>query len=68
MKYLIDNLPCENKDPQGYCELSNNVSDKCKDLKHQCNSFRVELDNSVKEMARIDGFNACLAELKEKLR
>jgi len=27
---------CKNKDPQGYCELSNNASGKCKDLRHCC--------------------------------
>ena len=31
-------MACKYKDTQGYCELSNNLSGKCKDLRHACNS------------------------------
>lgn len=26
---------CKHKDPQGYCELSNNVADKCSEYKYE---------------------------------
>jgi hypothetical protein len=32
---------CRHKDPQGYCELSNNVADKCDDLKDGCEDYEV---------------------------
>lgn len=35
---------CKHKDPQGYCELSNNASGKCKDLGWSCENYEEDED------------------------
>jgi hypothetical protein len=69
-KYLIDSISntCKHYEGSimnGYCGLSNNLSDKC--TKSSCGQFDVNLDEAIIAKGNVDGFNESISQIQQAL-